>query len=115
MAGGSFLTGGSAFFVRSRKREEFNNKEGAFQGFMLSFGKYRYTTACEIYANGESGEHEGYAIIGRQRFKRGVCMLRDVTTSREAADKLVEIVNSNQVDLCHMQDVTEDLLTTLKY
>ncbi|HOP12115.1 MAG TPA: DUF6514 family protein [Oscillospiraceae bacterium] len=80
---------------------------------MLNFGKYQYKTACEKYTNCQAGEHEGYAIIGRERFKRGICMLQDVTTSRETADKLVQLMNSNQVDLCHMQDVTEDLLVVV--
>jgi hypothetical protein len=68
-----------------------------------------------MYNNCQAGEHEGYAIIGRERFKRGICMLPDVTTSREAADKLVELMNNHQVDLCQMRDVTEDLLATLKF
>ncbi|HNX13355.1 MAG TPA: hypothetical protein PK854_00925 [Oscillospiraceae bacterium] len=40
-------------------------------------------------------------------------MLRDVTTSRETADTLVDLMNSNQVDLCQMQEITEDLLATI--
>lgn len=79
----------------------------------MSFGKYQYKTACEMYTDCQAGSHEGYAIIGRERFRRGICMLRDVTTSRETADKLVKLMNNNQVDLCHMQDVTEDLLATI--
>lgn len=79
---------------------------------MLNFGKYQYSMSCEKYTNCQAGEHEGYAIISRERFKRGVCSLSDVTTSRETAEKLVQLMNNNQVDLCHMQDVTEDLLAT---
>ncbi|MPN54809.1 hypothetical protein SDC9_202486 [bioreactor metagenome] len=81
----------------------------------MSMGKYQYSTSCEMYNNCQAGEHEGYSIIGRERFKKGVCMLPDVTTSREAADKLVDLMNSYQVDLCQMRDVTEDLLDTLKF
>ncbi len=80
---------------------------------MLSFGKFQYKTACEKYTDCQAGSHEGYAIIGRERFRSGICMLRDVTTSRDTADTLVDLMNSNQVDLCQMQEITEDLLATI--
>ena len=76
----------------------------------MTMGKYQYSTCSEMYNNCHAGEHEGYAIIGRERFKRGTCMLPDVTTSREAAEKLVDLMNNNQVDLCQMRDVAEDLI-----
>jgi len=41
-------------------------------------------------------------------------VLKDVTVSRDCADLMARIMNNNQVDLCQMQDVTEDLLATLK-
>ncbi len=78
--------------------------------FMMSFGKYQYMTTCEKYTDCQAGAHEGYAIIGRERFKRGVLLLSDVTTSREAAEAMVQLMNKNQVDLCQMRDVTEDML-----
>jgi len=80
---------------------------------MLNLGKYQYKTACRQYADCQAGTHEGYAIIGRERFKRGNCLLPDVTTSRKAADQLVHLMNNHQVDLCQMRDVAEDLLATI--
>lgn len=100
------------------QRAKRNNKksitEGAYQITMISFGKYQYKAACEQYSDCQAGEHEGYAIVGKERFGRKACVLKDVTVSRDCADLMARIMNNNQVDLCQMQDVTEDLLATLK-
>ena len=80
---------------------------------MLNFGKYQYKTAYQKYTNCQAGEHDGYAILGRERFGRKTCVLADVTVSQEVADRIVRMMNTHQVDLCHMQDVTEDLLATV--
>ena len=81
---------------------------------MLNFGKYQYKTTCQKYTNCQEGEHEGYALVGRERFGRKTCMLADVTVSREVADRMVRMMNSHQVDLCQMQDVAEDLLVAVE-
>lgn len=79
---------------------------------MLSFGKYQYKTTCEQYADCQAGDHEGYAIIGRERFGKRTCVIRDLTVSRDHADMIARIMNNNQVSLCQMQDVAEDLIAS---
>ena len=94
-----------------------NNKiksKGAYRSSMLSSGKYQYKTTCEHYTDCQAGEHEGYAIIGRERFGQKAYVLKDVTVSRDCAVLMAQIMNNHQVDLCQMRDVTEDLLATLK-
>jgi len=73
----------------------------------------KYDFAVDSYCDMDNGAYQSYKINAFDSTcdqKNLLGSIKDVTTSRFLAGKIVKVLNANHVELIHFKDIVEDLL-----
>ena len=76
---------------------------------------YKYVLTETTYHNGEHTRTSyGIAVISTEDDVTVLCSVEDITDERDGLAKLVELCNTEKLEIEHIQNVVEDFLCVKK-
>ena len=76
---------------------------------------YKYVLTETTYYNGEHTRTSyGIVVISTEDDVTVLCSVEDITDERDGLSKLVELCNSEKLEIEHLQNVVEDFLCVKK-